>query len=149
LVAGFGSAVITVLYIVIMIRQPDSGDTVSVALITASFASAAAAFLASEWARGSRERVALLTWGATVALFWTLLLNTLTLLWLPIAVLGWIVAIRAARALNRESEGRRGWVMLGGTLAVCLAILALIVGGTVTSHQSSESGSGQGIAAPR
>ena len=149
LVAGVGSAVIAVLYIVIMIRQPDSGDTFSVALITASFASAAATLLASAWARGSRERVALLTWGATVALFWTLLLNTLTPLWLPIAVLGWVAAIRAARALNRESEGKRGWVVLGGTWAVCLAVLALIVGGTITSHQSAESGSGQGIAAPR
>lgn len=149
LVAGFGSAVITILYIVIMARQRDSGDTVSVALIATTFASAAATFLASAWARGPRERVGLLAWGATVALFWTLLLNTLTPLWLPIAVLGWVAAIRAARALNRESEGNSGWVILGGTWAVCVAVLALVVGGTITSHRSPESRTGQGIAAPR
>ena len=93
--------------------------------------------------------VALLAWGATVALFWMLLLNTLTPLWLPIAVLGWVAAIRAARALNRESEGNSGWVILGGTWAVCVAVLALVISGAIASHGSAESGSGQGIAAPR
>ncbi len=149
LIAGLGAAAITILYIVIMTRQRDSGDTVSVVLITTTFASAAATFLAGAWARGPRERVALLAWGATVALFWMLLLNTLTPLWLPIAVLGWVAAIRAARALNRESEGNSGWVILGGTWAVYVAVLTLVISGTIASHGSAESGSGPGIAAPR
>lgn len=147
--AGLGAAAITALYIVIMMRQRDSGDAVSVALITATFASSAVALIAGARAREPRARVALLTWGATVALFWTLLLNTLTPLWLPVAVLGWIAAVRAARAMNREVEGNDGWVILGGTWAVCVTVLAIVIAGTIVSHRSSSSGSGQGIAAPR
>ena len=149
LIAGLGAAVITVLYIVIMTRQRDSGDTVSVVLITTTFASAAATLLVGAWARGPRERVALLAWGATVALFWTLLLNTLTPLWLPVAIVGCVAAIRAARSLNREREGKNGWVILGGTWAVCVAVLAIVVAGTVVAHRSPSSGTGQGIAVPR
>ncbi|TAK79742.1 MAG: hypothetical protein EPO16_01370 [Dehalococcoidia bacterium] len=149
LVAGLGAAAITVLYIVIMVTQRDTDDTISVALITATFASSAAALLGGTWARGSRMRVALLTWGATVALFWTLVINTLTPLWLPVAVLGWVAAMRAARSFGREVDGGNGWVILGGTWAVCVAVLAIVLAGTIASHRSPSSGSGQGIAAPR
>lgn len=149
MVVGFGSAVITILYIVIMMGQRDSGDAVSVTLITTTFASAAATFFAGASVRGSRKRVALLTGCATVALFWTLLLSTMTPLWLPIAVLGWVAAIRAARALNRESEGNSCWVILGGVWDVCVAVIVLVVGGTIISHRSPESGTVQGSAAPR
>lgn len=148
-VAGLGAAAITVLYIVIMVSQRDTDDTVSVALITATFASSAATLLAGTWARGSGTRVALLTWGATVALFWTLVINTLTPLWLLVAVLGWIAAVRAARSFGREVEGGNGWVVLGGTWAACVAVLAILLAATVASHRSPSSGTGQGIAAPR
>lgn len=149
LAAGLGAAAITVLYIVIMVSQRDSGDTVSVGLITAMFASSSVALLASLAERDAKRRLILLTWGATVALAWTLLLNTLTLLWLPVAVLGWVAAIRSARSMNREAAGDNGWVILGGTWAVCVAVIALAVGGTIVSRQSPSSGSGQGSAAPR
>ncbi len=148
-VAGLGAAAITVLYIVIMVSQRDTDDAISVALITATFASSAATLLAGTWARGPRTRVALLTWGATVALFWTLVINTLTPLWLPVAVLGWIAAVRAARSFGREVEGGNGWVILGGTWAVCVAVLAILLAGTIASHGSRSSGTGQGIATPR
>lgn len=148
-VAGLGAAAITVLYIGIMMSQRDSGETVIVALITATFASSAATLLAGTWARGPGTRVALLTWGATVALFWTLVINTLTPLWLPVAVLGWIAAVRAARSFGREVEGGNGWVIVGGTWAVCVAVLAILLAGTIASRGSRSSGTGQGIAAPR
>lgn len=141
--------VITILYVMIMVRQRDSGDTFSVVLITATFTSSAVTLIAGAWARGPRARVALLTWGATVALAWTLLLNTLTPLWLPVAVLGWVAAVREARSFNRRAEGDNGWVILGGTWAVCVAVLAIVVAGTVASHRSSSSGTGQAIVAPR
>lgn len=149
LVAGLGAAAITILYVGIMLSQRDSGDAVSVGLITAAFASSAGAFMASLAERDPKRRLILLTWGATVALAWTLLLNTLTPLWLPVAVLGWIATIRSARSLNREAEGNRGWVIVGGTWAVCVALIALAVGGTIVSHESPSSGTGQGIAPPR
>lgn len=148
-VAGLGAAAITVLYIGIMVSQRDTGDTVSVALITTTFASSSATLLAGTWARGPWARVALQTWGATVALFWTLVINTLTPLWLPVAIVGWIAAVRAARSFGREVEGGNGWVILGGTWAACVAVLAITLAGTIASHQSSERDSGQGIAAPR
>ena len=139
--AGLGAATVTVLYVVIMARQDDLfRDTFRVSLITATFASSAATLLVGAWMRRLEPRVALLSWGATVALFWTLLLNTLTPLWLPIAVLGWIAAIRAIRSLNREAEGNDGWVILGGTWAVCVTVLAIVVAGTIVSHRSPESG---------
>ena len=148
-IAGLGAAAVTVLYIVIMVSQRETGDTVSVALITATFASSSVTLTAGAWVRRPRPRLALLTWGATVALAWTLLLNTLTPLWLPVAILGWVAAIRAARSLNREVEGNDGWVILGGTWAACVAVLAIVVAGTIVSHRSPESGTGQGLAAPR
>ena len=40
-IAGLGAAAITVFYIVIMVRQRDSGDAVSVVLITVTFVSSA------------------------------------------------------------------------------------------------------------
>ncbi|RJQ10587.1 MAG: hypothetical protein C4558_04645 [Dehalococcoidia bacterium] len=148
-VAGLAAAAITVVYTVIMARQRDSGDALGVSLITATFASSAVTLIAGARARQSKARVALLTWGATVALFWTLLLNTLTPLWLPVAILGWIAAVRAARSFSREVGSRDGWVVLGGTWVVCVAVLAAAVFGSIASDRSPSGGSGEGIAAPR
>lgn len=147
--AGLGAAAVTAVYIVIMVRQRDTGDALSVALITMTFASSAGAFLASVVLPSSARRVILLTWGSTVALFWTVLINTLTPLWLPVAVVGWIATVRETRSFGRESEGGSAWPLVGGTWAICVALLGIVVFGSVVVGRSPESGTGQGIAAPR
>ena len=149
LVAGLAAGIVTVLYVAIMVRQGHSPDPVSVAIITATFASSSAAFFASATVPPSPSRIILLTWGSTVALFWTVLLNTLTPLWLPIAVLGWIATVRATRAYARDNEGENAWPLVGGTWAIGVALLGIAVFGSVAVGRSPESGSGQGIATPR
>lgn len=148
-IAGLGAVAVTAVYIVIMVRQGHTPEPVGVVMIATTFASSAAAFLASVVMPPSARRVVLLTWGSTVALFWTVLINTLTPLWLPVAVAGWIATVRAARSFDREGEGGHAWTLVGGTWAICVAFLGLVVFGSVVAGRSPESGTGQGIAAPR
>ncbi|TAJ18077.1 MAG: hypothetical protein EPO65_09765 [Dehalococcoidia bacterium] len=148
-IAGLGAAAVTATYVVIMMRQGRDPDLASIVMIATTFASSAAAFLASVVLPPSARRVVLLTWGSTVALFWTVLLNTLTPLWLPVAVIGWIATVREARSFSRESEGGRAWPLVGGTWAIGVALLGLVVFGSIAVGRSPESGTGQGIAAPR
>lgn len=148
LLAGAGAAAIAVVYLVIMKRQEDlSPDAVSVLLVAATFISSAVAFLMTVTLPSSPRRIILLTWGSTVALFWTVLLNTLTPLWLPIAVLGWVATVQSARRFRRE-DGDNPWALVGGTWAIAVVVLGLVVFGSVMVDRSPSSGSGQGIAQP-
>jgi hypothetical protein len=149
LLAGVGAVAIAVVYLLIMKRQDDlAPDAVSVLLVAATFISSAVAFLMAVTLPSSPRRIILLTWGSTVALFWTVLLNTLTPLWLPIAIFGWIGTVQAARRFRRE-DGDNPWPLVGGTAAIAVVVLGLIVFGSVVVDRSPSSGSTEGTAQPR
>lgn len=149
LLAGVGAAAIAVVYLVIMRRQEDlTPNSVGVLLVAATFISATVAFLMTVTLPSSPRRIILLTWGSTVALFWTVLLNTLTPLWLPIALLGWVATVQTARRFARE-DGDNPWPLVGGTWAIAVVVLGLVVFGSVVADRSPSSGSGQAMAEPR
>ena len=150
LVAGLGSAAVTVLYVVIMANQDSLvRETVRVVVITLTFASSAGTLLVAAMLPSSPRRIILLTWGSTVALFWTVLLNTLTPLWLPVAVLSWIATVGETRSFGREDGGGSAWPLVGGTWAICVAVLGITFFASVAADRSPLSGTGEGIAMPR